>query len=53
MTQPRISDLYCGKVDRFTAESLQKMAEPLGIGLTVSHFAEPTMDQVERHAQLA
>lgn len=49
VTQPRISDLYRGKVGRFTAESLQKMGEPLGIGLTVSRFAEPTSEQVERH----
>lgn len=49
VTQPRISDLYCGKIDRFTAESLQKMAEPLGIGLQVAQFASPTKTDVERH----
>lgn len=43
VTPPIIEELYCGKVGRFTVESLLKLARPLGIGLQIEQSASPAM----------
>ena len=35
VTQPRISDICRGKIDKFSVESLLKIARPLGIGVHI------------------